>query len=659
MKKTILLIIIIITNFSIFAQIQIRGFLKDSESGEKLIGASVIEKGTNNGTFSDNNGYFSIKTNKTATLTFSYVGYISKNIFASDGEDIILNVQLTAGKQLEEVIIKPSEINKHNISSISSVEIKNLPTLMGKPDVLKALQTRPGIQTMNEGTAMLVVRGGDPGQNLYLIDETPLVYVNHLGGFTSVFTPEMINRIDVYKSSFPSKYGGKLSSIIAITQNEGNKQQVQGTFSIGLTDASFTLEGPLTEKMTFFTSGRKTMTEPLMYLISSYAEGDYRVMYGFHDFNSKLSWMPDLKNSIHLSFYQGDDYLIFRTKLSESGYGSNNITNIWGNWLGALKWNRVFDKNAFISNSLSYSRYRVKNRRLYKFKNENGNNRHKTEYLSSINDTRFKSELKYDLLKNYKLSFGLENSYKTFVPSAVNKSESDFENISEQYNSNELSMFFNNKISYGIISAKLGGRFTSFLNNGFLCNSFEPRININLDVSSSNIFYFDYTKSTQFAHLLITPGDVMSNEIWLPANERLKPSFSEQATISWIKQITKGMFSLETNLYFKKMKILITFKEGYRNVLGDTNWESKIESSGIGKSSGLEIIVRKSTGKITGLLSYVLSKSTRQFEQIIGCVYFMIVLFLIQFYSDLFHYFCYQKKIKLNPINLSKCSEIP
>ena len=320
MRKIIFIICMVISSLSLSAQgvVTVTGFVKDASSGEVLIGATISDGSGVNGVYSDNNGYFTIHVQIPAKLSMTYVGYKVYELDVVSNENVFVNISLERStSDLDEIVVtakrKPTRMN---VSTLSVIELSNIPSLGGKPDLAKGLQLLPGISSQGEASALLVVRGGDPGQNLYLFDNVPIIHVNHLGGFISVFNPDIINSIDVFKGGFPSKFGGKLSSIVDITQREGDISSLRGSFSIGVTDASFSIEGPTKLKnSSFIVTGRKTMIDfPMMALTHFSDLQDYTIFYGFHDINGKYTWKPNAKNSIMFNLYYGDDYLVFRQK---------------------------------------------------------------------------------------------------------------------------------------------------------------------------------------------------------------------------------------------------------------------------------------------------------------------------------------------------------
>jgi hypothetical protein len=492
------------------------------------------------------------------------------------------------------------------------------PSLGGKPDVIKTLQLLPGISSQKEGSSLMIVRGGDPGQNLYLFDNVPIIYVNHLGGFMSVFNPEMINNIDVYKGGFPSRYGGKLSAVMDITQKEGDYSAYKGSFSAGITDLSFNFEGPAGIKNSSFIVGaRKTLFDPLMALIqlTQYSTGDYIVAYGFHDFNGKFSWKPDKKNSLNLNFYQGDDYLNYWSLKNEK----YRLGNIWGNWLISAKYNSIISPRMFSSTNLSFTRYRLREFMKYTLQVPDTSITNTESYKSSVRDMSLRSALKYTVSENWFADLGIQFSYLSLKPNETYSSTQVIQNPAKPVNSFETAIYADNKF---IIKNKLsitpGFRISNHLTKGFSDFSLEPRLNADLQLSKNHSVSFSYMKVSQYSHLVFTTGSIWNSEVWIPSGKKIPPAKSDQVTIGWNGSFMSGKFTSELSLYYKDMYNLSTYKDGYTSLTGDENWISKVETGGKGRSMGLEFLVKKNYGKWTGFISYVRSSTTRQFPNING-----------------------------------------
>lgn len=619
LKKVILLIFTCLMLSQVSAQIRISGFVRDSLTREVLVGAHIVNEKVSRAIASDNNGFFSISLSENDWVTVSFIGYTPKLIKASEGNDKLFEVLLSPGKEIGEVVFTHQRKQNFNISKLSNIELQNIPSLGAKPDVMKAIQLLPGIQSQNEGSSLIMVRGGNPGENLYLFDNVALIYVNHLGGFMSVFNPEMINNIDVYKGGFPAKYGGKLSSIMDITQREGNPNRTKGSLSVGITDASFSVEGPgFAKNSTFLFTGRKTLIDPLMALASKIAEGGYIVSYGFHDVNGKFTWRPDERNTLSLNLYQGDDYLNFWMNQSTSmATEKSRMGNFWGNWLVSARWNHVHSPKLYSTQSLSYVRYRLNDRQKYSYKGVDDSYGYSKKFHSSVQDISYKLGFRYEMLSRWTIDFGAQSSFLQHRPNSIFLSGSAEPKTETVVNSIESAIFAENRFSIlGVIDLRIGARGVGYTTKGLTKFDIEPRASADITLTRNHNINLSYMGINQYSHLLFTAGNIMSNEVWVPAEKDIKPAHSEQVSVGWRGLFAKGMFDAEVNLYHKTLSELSTYREGYTNLMGDGNWRSKIESGGKGEAYGAELFLRKNYGDWTGFLSYTWSKATRKYENI-------------------------------------------
>jgi hypothetical protein len=617
-NRTFILTILLLVASSgiLFAQKRISGFVKDAQTGERLIGASVVEPGTTNGTSTDHNGYFSMVLGS-QTLSVSFIGYQTKQVAVPQGDKLpVLNIELLAGTELDEVQVVTKALPRFNTGKLNYMEMLNIPALGGKPDVLKALQLIPGIQSQQEGTSLLMVRGGSPGENLYLIDNVPLIYVNHLGGFTSVFNPDMINDIEVYKNAFPARYGGKLSSVISMSQREGNRSARKGSLSVGVTDASFSAEGPLkAHNGSYMVTGRKTLIDPLMILASGLSGGgDYYFFYGFHDLNGKFSWRPNTRNSYAINLYQGDDYMKYW--MIDKGDHSN-LNTVWGNWLASARWSHVVSPQLFVDNTLSYTRYRSKVEQNFTSKSGTQVEKVENEYRSTVADVSLRNDWKWQAAQNWAVDFGAKLTYNRHMPNEVEQSHSEVAATNEVVHSTDMAVYASNNIKWGNkLEADLGVRAVRYGSNGFSHLALEPRVLIDFKLNRNHTLNFSFQQVNQFAHLVLTPGAILVSEIWIPSDQRIAPGQSIQYSAGWMGRFYDGLFEAEVNAYYKELSNLSTYREGYSNLLGDGNWRTKIESGGNGLSQGVEVLARKTQGTWTGFASYTRSETTRQFPGI-------------------------------------------
>ncbi|PKP49587.1 MAG: hypothetical protein CVT94_04735 [Bacteroidetes bacterium HGW-Bacteroidetes-11] len=602
-----------------YSQTRVSGFVKDALSGERLIGANVSEKETFNGCITDNNGYFNILINIPAGLRISYTGYTFSEILIVSEKDTLIEILLTPGKELSEVVIQAKGAIKPNVTKMSMNELLSIPSLSGKPDVIKALLLQPGIKSQSEGSSLLLVRGGNPGENLYLFDNVPVIYVNHLGGFMSVFNPDIINSIALYKGGFPARYGGKLSSVVDITQKEGSLSGPQGSYSIGITDFSLLLEGPIKKNASYIFTGRKTLFDILTIAGSSIGKGNSYIMgYGFHDLNGKISWRPNAKNSFHFNIYQGDDYLNYWSKKDKlNPDNKNHMVTIWGNWLLSMHWKRVISKNLFAEQTISYTRYRLGERQNFTYKTENGITTNKSRYLSSLQDYSIQSGWKYQPGKDWTVNFGMKTSLMIHLPNYEFNPGQLLQIEKQRTETVESALYLDNSFDLGNgFKIDAGLRFVKFLASGYNPSVLEPRLIFYKDLNIFHQLNMSYMRINQFTHLLYTAGNIMGNEIWIPSDKEIKPSMSNQYTFGWTGIFADGSYQAEMNLYYKTMENLTSYKEGFISLKGVNNWHSKVVSGGKGEAYGVELLIRKTKGAWTGFAGYGWSNATRQFPAI-------------------------------------------
>lgn len=619
MKHIIVIVFSICISLYVFSQqtVVCTGTVRDAQTGELLISASVHQLETNNAVYTNERGIFTIFVQIPARLEYSYVGYQSQTISITSYSDTSMHISLASNNTIQTVQIVAAQTAKANTSSLTMRELTAIPALGGKPDVLKTAQLLPGIQAQNEGSSLLTVRGGDPGQNLYLIDNVPLIYVNHLGGFTSVFNPDVINALDIYKGSFPSKYGGKLSSILNITQRSGDAQKLKGTYSVGLSDLSFTLEGPTKIANTqFILSGRKTvLPDVFMLAASGLSRGNSAfISYGFHDINAKFTWNKNSYNTFACNVYYGDDYLNYWGK--ESIDKSFRYTNAWGNKLVSLTWNNTRFTKLHASHIISYTHYRSAANIRFSLP-DSSNQKAIIQDMSSKSQALAQSLWEYTPKSWWRIDFGLQTSLDTYIP---DKSFNSMLQSNEPYSTifgNETALFADNKFRiaqqlYVIPGVRM--QHNSIAN--FAHSTIEPRVQLLYKVSPYHSVSAHYMEVYQNSHMLFTNGTIMSNEIWIPSDADISPSHATQYSLNWNGQLHKGMFATECNVYVKNMDNLIALKDGYTNIRGDEQWKQKIATHGVGTSYGLELFVRKQKGDWQGFAGYSYSHTTRKFDQI-------------------------------------------
>lgn len=605
------------------AERRVSGFVKDAQSREVLIGANVWCVSGRTGVATDNRGYFQLQSGPD-TLVVSYVGYATRKFPLPAGRDTLLQVLLSPSMELQELEVTASRPPRADVVRLTADQMAFLPALGGKPDVVKALQLMAGIQGATEGSSLMMVRGGDPGQNQYLLDNVPLVYVNHLGGFMSVFNPEIINSIDVYKGNFPARFGGKLAGIVDLTQREGDVSGHKGSFSIGLTDASLTFEGPLSEnrKWSYLVTARKTFTEALMAAASGLlmAENNSVMAYGFHDVNAKITYRPDERNSLSLNLYQGDDYLgTWLKKMEQQPDVSGNTGSVWGNFMVSGRWNHVISSKLFAENILSYTRYRFRESERYSDGAGGAQSDSENIWRSSVQDLSWRSAWKFSAARWWRMEVGSQLSWLSYEPNYVYASLAPSQQARQIYRSAEMAVYWENRIELGRHfllqpSVRLSGYATE---DAFFWQP-EPRLSLQYSPWNGHTFTLAAMTVSQNAHLLFADGFILKNEVWFPALKNVPPQRSGQLSGGWTGYFHDRMFSVQLEGYYKKMENLVALKDGYHELADLADMEQKLETGGVGEAYGVELTLKKEKGVWTGFLTYAWSESWRMFQNING-----------------------------------------
>lgn len=624
MKRAIILIFsaFIILSNSIAQTNTFSGFVKDADSKEPLIGANVYLKGTYKGVTTNDYGYFSLsipEKNKNCDIDISFIGYSSLTL-KSDLQKNGWVYYLKQGLSIQEVSIttkrKIEDAPDMSMLHISMREIRVMPQLF-QQDLIKSIQLMPGIQGGREGSAGMFVRGGSTDQNLVLLDDVPIYYVNHAGNMVSTFDNNTIKEFKLYKGAFPARYGGRLSSVLDIRMKEGDKSNYHGEIGLGLLSGNAFIEGPIVkDKASFFISYRKFWPGYVLKAITK-----NRFSYGFDDFSAKISADITNKDKLMLSFYTGNDVLINKIKSSrdENSYGQSKVN--WSNILGAVKYTRVITENLFADLTTYYTQYKYNtNNDAYYFEEDSTTSHYYTHYSSFVGDLSAKLSFDYSPANFFKLKFGGQYINHHYLPGASSFSNtgsviySDTANFNNIYAS-EPSIFIESDYNLSKnVSVNFGVRNSYFISTQNNYYSIEPRIMLRYNIEDICAIKASYGQMMQTIHMLSYSSSGMANDLWLPPTSNLKPAKSKQGDLGIYKTLKEGMYELSIEAYYKYMQNLIAYKNGESFFSGSGNWDDKLETDGIGISKGIEIMVQKKEGKLTGWVGYTLAKADRMFE---------------------------------------------
>lgn len=629
MMRFILLAFLILTSaLPIVAQkVIVSGTVRDQANGELLMGAIISDSLAQTGVQTNTYGFFSLEVAKnTPWLKVSFVGYTPFYIRHFNQQQFPMDIRLIPDTQLEEVVVK--EAKNTGAAPIGSVslsinQIKSMPALLGEVDVLKALSYTPGVSTGTEGSAGLYIRGGTPDQNLILLDEVPVYNVTHLGGFFSVFNPNTIKSVELYKGAFPAQYGGRLASVIDLTMKEGNNQKFGGEVGLGLLNQSLTLEGPIRKnKASFIVSGRAS-TLGLVSLLqpkSTSGYGDTR-KYHFYDINAKVNYQLNKTDQLYLSFYNGFDrftngeWSARNERVTESTLGNN-----WGNTTATLRYSKVFSQKLFARFLLLYSQYtsELDNNfveiqsgsepvRLYRTTN------------AGVTDIGSKVQFDYYLSNSTHLKWGIDYTRHTFHPfSTVSNYTTSTNSDAQKLPADQLDGYVDATIQLTPQwQVSPGFRYSLYQVNQQRFLNPEPRLGLNWSLPAHWTLKGGYAVMNQYVHLLTNNGFGFGYDAWLPSTGKVVPSRNSQQSLGLSKTFPKVGVELSLEAYRKNMKNLIDYPDGtnFSGLLAES-WDDIVLKNGLGRVKGVELMVAKNTGRLQGSGAYTLSKSERKFTEV-------------------------------------------
>ena len=630
----------------------VSGYITDLSSSETLIGAGVLldnDARVPTGAVTNPYGYYTLTIPKgDVRLQYSYVGYESQMRRFNLQRDTVINITLVPAEVLEESRVVASRDAGIQSTYLGAIEvplaqIQNTPVVFGEADVLKAIQMMPGVQAGNEGTAGLYVRGGGPDENLILMDGVPIYNVDHMLGLFSVFQPEAVKKVTLYKGSFPARYGGRVSSIIDIRTNDGNMKETHGSFGLGVVSQKFHLEGPiLKDRLSYSLSARGMHTALFAPVIRALMpKGEY-ANYFFYVLTGKVSWRLSDNDRFFLGAYSGRDKfgLEFedenegRTSTLEGGrpYRSTNRSDMdlhWGNDVASLRWNHLFSSRLFANTTVAFNRYKmhmgsVTLDRTY-MDAMTRTISYDIGYNSGIRDWSGKIDFDYVPLPDHLVKFGAEYIYHTFIPETLTivDSETDYDgetrtdhlefgNTKKGYYGHDISLYAEDDISLGErLTVNPGVHMSLFLTEGKPYWGFQPRVSAKYSFLNGISLKAGYARMAQYVHLLCSAQLSLPIDLWVPITKDIRPVTSDQFSAGVYYDGLKGWeFSMEG--YYKDMRNILEYKDGTIVISSSKDWDNNVEM-GQGRAMGLEFFIQKTAGKATGWLAYTLAKSERRF----------------------------------------------
>ena len=642
MKIIQILTLLVLLSFKSFSQerFTLNGYITDSESGESLIGATVFINEINSGTVTNPYGFYSITLDEgNYNIDFRYIGYntISREINLSSNTKI--DIELASSDiQLESVVVS-DVAEDYNISSIEMStskldmsKVTEIPTFLGENDIIKAIQLLPGVSSVGEGASGFNVRGGSVGQNLVLLDEAPVYNSSHLLGFLSVFNPDAVKDLKLYKGGIPSRYGGRISSILDIRMKDGNKKKVQLSGGIGTIFSRLTLESPIVkDKSSFILALRRSYADVLAkpFLKNSNFFDDGAAL-NFYDITAKSNFELNENNTLYISSYVGRDVFKF-----DARQGFN-----WGNRTGTVRWNHLFNDRLFSNFTAIYSNYDYQ----LAFGSDD---RNKFEWDSNVETYNFKPEFTYFVNTNNELSIGAELINYRFEPAnAIGVSDGEITDITlpDKY-AFEGALYVGNEQKISSLTLSYGLRYSLYSYYGpgdryefgepifsgdrrplisvskvegresiKNYSSLEPRLSMNILLGKSSSVKASYNRMTQYIHLLSNTAASSSLDVWTPSTNNIKPEIADAYVIGYFKNFKNNTYEASIELYYKDLQNQIDYIDG-ADLLINKYLEGDL-LTGIGRAYGLEFLFKKNRGRFNGWLSYTIGRSELKIDGI-------------------------------------------
>ena len=614
----------------------VSGNVKDAANGEDLIGATITVKelpGT--GITSNVYGFYSLSLpTGRYTLRVSYIGYAAMEKPVDLTKDNqTLHIQLNANTaELAEVEVKAvredQNISKNEMGVVrlSPKDIRSVPVLFGEPDILKTIQLLPGVKSAGEGNAGFFVRGGAADQNLILLDEAPVYNASHLLGFFSVFNSDALKDVTLYKGNMPAEYGGRASSVLDVRMKEGNNKNFAVSGGLGLIASRLTIEGPIVrDKGSFMVAGRRTYAD--MFLKLSQDEAVRKSSLYFYDFNLKANYQLGERDRVFLSGYFGRD-----------NFGMRDLFGFdWGNATSTLRWNHLFGEKLFSNTSAIFSDYNYEIRMDMDSSSALSIN-------SGIRDLNFKQDFGWFLNESNTVKFGANLIHHQFMPGKIESGAGSSFNsmtlddkyalegsayLQDEWTVNrKLNVQFGVRYSWfnymgagtaytfdedgDVIGEEEYGNWESIQQYG----GWEPRLSVRYQLNDVSSVKASLNRNYQYMHLLSNSTTGAPTDIWVPSTNNIEPQIADQAAVGYFRNFAGNMFEFSAEAYYKRLDNLIDYRNG-----ADLFFNETVEAElvyGKGEAYGVELLLRKNCGRLTGWVSYTLSRTLRDFDAVNG-----------------------------------------
>ncbi|MBC5775845.1 TonB-dependent receptor [Pontibacter sp. KCTC 32443] len=611
-------------------KIKVTGTIKDAKTNEAIAGASILLEGTQNGTLSDANGRFSLTIPAgESNLIITYLGYEKdiRNVYSQKDVDLPIGI-FTTSEQLKEVKIFGDRAPDQNIESVQSgitkmdiAGFKKIPAFLGEVDVIKGIKLLPGVSSIGEAATGFNVRGGSVDQNLVLLDDAPIFNSSHLFGFFSVFNPNAVSDVTLYRGGIPAQYGGRISSVLDVKQKEGNYKKFAGNGGIGVVSSRMALEGPIIkDKTSFVVAGRASYSDWLLGYMPNISLRNSTA--SFYDLSAKLTHKINDKNKLSISGYRSRD---------EFGLAGDTLYN-WTSTTGTIKYSRYFTDNLVMDLSGVYSNYDLH------YLNQEENNA--SDYSNGIEYKNIKADFLYTREK-HQVNFGASSIKYSFRPGEIkpNSGESQIQPLAlPQEQSVETALYLNDEFAISPkVTLMVGLRYSLFANigagdvytyapdepkkertitdtttytSGEIIKTYqglEPRFSLKYSLDDQSSVKLGYNRNRQYVHLISNTASVSPIDIWKTSNTHIAPQIGDQVSLGYFRNFSNNNFETSIEGYYKHISNILDYKDGANLFLNETLEADLLP--GKGKAYGLEVALNKKSGIVSGWMSYTYART--------------------------------------------------
>jgi hypothetical protein len=612
-------------------RVTLNGYIKDTSNGEELLGVTIYIPSLKAGTITNDYGFYALTLPKGSyEVLFSYIGYKEVVRTIDLQADIAFNLEMQTDAQImQEIVIEDKPMDENVVAvqmsknTLNMNQVRKLPALFGEIDIIKNIQMMPGVITAGEGSSSFFVRGGSADQNLILIDEAPVYDPSHLFGLFSVFNADVIKDSELYKGGIPARFGGRLSSILEVRTKDGNNRKFEVNGGIGTMASRISVEGPIVkEKSSFIVSARRSYVDFML----KAANQDNLVH--FYDVNAKVNWKAGNRNRFFAAFYTGRDVFKF----------DDNFGFEWGNMTGTLRWNHLFNERLFSNTSVIVSNF--------DYKLELNDPSQGFRWSSNLQEFSLKNDLSYSLNTNNEVAFGYHLTGRRFSPGEISPTTtgSIFQTVKlEHMYALDHALYVSNlqRLS-DRITLDYGLRLSIFQNIGpgnvYLYEdpkdniditrtdtlhygkwegiktyvNVEPRLAVRYLLAEGQSLKFSYNRMVQNTHLISAGTAPVPFNTWNPSNYYLKPQIADQVAAGYFRNFNSNQYEFSAEAYYKDMSNVTDFADNAQ-IFFNQNLSTEYRQ-GDAWAYGLELLVNKKEGKLTGMASYTLSKTMRKID---------------------------------------------